>query len=131
RAVNTREKLALVLRRDFPWCEQEAEPIRSIFRQYVDRKRAQNVLDYDDLLLYWSALMQAPAGERWRASSITSWSTNTRTRTRCRATSWIGWHAAPGTSQWSGTTPRPSTRFGARRFGTSSSSRSASPARRW
>src|SRR5207248_683661 len=47
-----------------PWCEQEAEPIRSIFRQYVDRKRAQNVLDYDDLLLYWSALMQAPAGER-------------------------------------------------------------------
>ena len=43
---------------------QEAEAIGSIFRHYVERKRAQNVLDYDDLLLYWSALMQAPAGAR-------------------------------------------------------------------
>ncbi len=64
RTVNAGEKLATVVRRDFPWCEQEAEAIGSIFRRYVERKRAQNVLDYDDLLLYWSALMQAPAGAR-------------------------------------------------------------------
>ena len=64
RTVNAGEKLGAVLRRDFPWCEKEADPIRSIFRQYVERKRAQNVLDYDDLLLYWSALMRSPAGER-------------------------------------------------------------------
>jgi len=42
RTGNAGEKLAAVLRRDFPWCEQEAEAIRSVFRRYVERKRAQN-----------------------------------------------------------------------------------------
>jgi DNA helicase II / ATP-dependent DNA helicase PcrA len=64
RTVNAGEKLRTVLGRDFPWCEEEADPIRTVFRRYVDRKRAQNVLDYDDLLLYWSALMRSVAGGR-------------------------------------------------------------------
>ena len=60
RTVNARMKLGLVLERWFPWCAEEIEGVRMIFRSYVERKRAQNVLDYDDLLLYWNALVHTP-----------------------------------------------------------------------
>jgi DNA helicase II / ATP-dependent DNA helicase PcrA len=56
RTVNAGEKLGEVLERRFPWCIEEAEPIRQIFNAYMLRKRQQNVLDYDDLLLFWKAL---------------------------------------------------------------------------
>jgi DNA helicase-2/ATP-dependent DNA helicase PcrA len=56
RTVNSGEKLGYVLDRDYPWCREEAEGIRQIFRAYTTRKRQQNVLDYDDLLLFWKAL---------------------------------------------------------------------------
>ena len=41
-----------------------------LFRAYVETKLAQQVLDYDDLLLYWHVLMQRAAprariGERF------------------------------------------------------------------
>ncbi len=35
--------------------------MREIFGAYTDRKRAQHVLDYDDLLLFWKALATSPA----------------------------------------------------------------------
>lgn len=60
RTVNSGEKLADVLQRDFPWCADEIEGIRSIFEAYTPRKREQHVLDFDDLLLYWNALASAP-----------------------------------------------------------------------
>ncbi len=60
RAVNSRTKLGEVVEKHFPWCKPELDGIRQIFEQYTRRKRAQNVLDYDDLLLYWHALCQAP-----------------------------------------------------------------------
>jgi DNA helicase-2/ATP-dependent DNA helicase PcrA len=60
RAVNARTRLAEVLDATFPWCRDEIEGIRSIFHHYTVRKREQNVLDYDDLLLFWSALAEAP-----------------------------------------------------------------------
>src|SRR5206468_4463230 len=60
RTVNAGEKLGDVLKRHYPWCLDEAEPIREIFRAYTERKRAQNVLDYDDLLLFWKALAWSP-----------------------------------------------------------------------
>jgi DNA helicase-2/ATP-dependent DNA helicase PcrA len=56
RTVNAGIKLGRILERDFPWCSEELEGIRSIFQHYTGRKRRQNVLDYDDLLLYWNAL---------------------------------------------------------------------------
>jgi DNA helicase-2/ATP-dependent DNA helicase PcrA len=62
RTVNAGTKLSLVLERDFPWCCREIEGIRSVFERYAVRKREQNVLDYDDLLIYWVALMRAPVG---------------------------------------------------------------------
>ncbi len=44
----------------FPWCEDWAEELRGLFREFGTRKQANAVLDYDDLLLYWHALMQEP-----------------------------------------------------------------------
>ncbi|HYT30870.1 MAG TPA: ATP-dependent helicase, partial [Actinomycetota bacterium] len=58
--VNAGRPLAEVLERDFPWCAEEAAGIREIFLAYTERKRQQNVLDYDDLLLYWNALAGHP-----------------------------------------------------------------------
>jgi DNA helicase II / ATP-dependent DNA helicase PcrA len=60
RTVNAGLKLGRILERDFPWCTEEIEGIRCIFGHYAKRKRSQNVLDYDDLLLYWTALASSP-----------------------------------------------------------------------
>jgi DNA helicase-2/ATP-dependent DNA helicase PcrA len=61
RTVNAGEKLGDVLKRQYPWCLDETEGIRNIFGAYTERKRAQHVLDYDDLLLFWKALATSPA----------------------------------------------------------------------
>jgi DNA helicase-2/ATP-dependent DNA helicase PcrA len=60
RTVNAGERLTDVLRQHYPWCLDEVDGVREIFRAYTDRKRAQHVLDYDDLLLFWKALATAP-----------------------------------------------------------------------
>jgi DNA helicase-2/ATP-dependent DNA helicase PcrA len=60
RTVNAGERLGDVLKRRYPWCLDEADGIRQIFEAYTVRKRAQNTLDYDDLLLFWTALAWAP-----------------------------------------------------------------------
>jgi ATP-dependent DNA helicase UvrD/PcrA len=62
RMVNAGEPLSSVLEHAFPWCRDDADGIRAVFAEYTGRKRAANVLDYDDLLLYWRALGEAPAG---------------------------------------------------------------------
>ncbi len=60
RAVNAQEKLARTIERYFPWCAAELEDIGGVFEAYTTRKREQNVLDYDDLLLMWRALCASP-----------------------------------------------------------------------
>ena len=60
RTVNAGEKLGDVLKRHYPWCLDETDGIRQIFQAYTSRKREQNVLDYDDLLLFWKALATSP-----------------------------------------------------------------------
>jgi DNA helicase-2/ATP-dependent DNA helicase PcrA len=62
RMVNAEEGLSTVLESAYPWCADDADGIRGIFAEYTRRKRAQNVLDYDDLLLFWRALGSTPAG---------------------------------------------------------------------
>jgi DNA helicase II / ATP-dependent DNA helicase PcrA len=61
RTVNAGEPLGDVLERHYPWCVDDADGIRAIFRAYTERKRSQRVLDYDDLLLFWKALVTADA----------------------------------------------------------------------
>ena len=62
RAVNAQEKLTTVLDERFPWCRDHADELKEIFRQYTARKRKHNVVDFDDLLLYWRALLESPHG---------------------------------------------------------------------
>jgi DNA helicase-2/ATP-dependent DNA helicase PcrA len=67
RCVNAREKLENVLANHFPWCEEWSDELKQLFDAYVDRKEAAAALDYDDLLLYWHALLSdAKVGERIR-----------------------------------------------------------------
>lgn len=57
RCVNARQRLPEVLKRHFPWCQEWEDDLKKLFDAYVDRKEAASVLDYDDLLLFWHALM--------------------------------------------------------------------------
>ena len=58
--VNTRRSLGEVLRTDFPWCGEWEAELKQLFGSYVQAKQSQRVLDFDDLLLYWEHLAQAP-----------------------------------------------------------------------
>ncbi|MEX0733192.1 MAG: ATP-dependent helicase [Steroidobacteraceae bacterium] len=60
RRVNGGRPLDEVLQEAFPWCEEWAHELAGLFRAYAERKQEQALLDYDDLLLYWHALMQEP-----------------------------------------------------------------------
>ncbi|HEX2828456.1 MAG TPA: ATP-dependent helicase [Burkholderiales bacterium] len=59
--VNTRGALERTLADVYPWCAQWHAELKQLFRRYVEMKLAIAVLDFDDLLLYWHALMQDPA----------------------------------------------------------------------
>ena len=58
--VNSHRPLEDVLASAYPWCKDYSTELKRLFRDYVDRKEAASVLDYDDLLLFW----HAPAGRR-------------------------------------------------------------------
>ena len=60
RAVNSEEPLDEVLAKSFPWCAGWSAQLRTLFAAYVEAKQAQNVLDYDDLLLYWAQMVADP-----------------------------------------------------------------------
>ncbi|MFA6265414.1 MAG: ATP-dependent helicase [Pseudolabrys sp.] len=57
RTVNATAPLAETLGNYFPWCAEWEGELRTLFAAYVEAKQKQNVLDYDDLLLYWSQIM--------------------------------------------------------------------------
>ena len=57
RAVNAEQPLGEVLGRFFPWVAEWEGELRALFAAYVEAKQKQNVLDYDDLLLYWAQMM--------------------------------------------------------------------------
>src|ERR1700730_5089346 len=58
RTVNAEAPLDDVLGAIFPWCAGWESELKSLFGAYVEAKQKQNVLDYDDLLLYWAQMMQ-------------------------------------------------------------------------
>ncbi len=58
RAVNARADLGAVLAQTFPWCAGWEAELRGLYRAYVAAKQELGVLDYDDLLLCWAAMMQ-------------------------------------------------------------------------
>ena len=68
--VNTQGSLAATLESAFPWCAEWERELKKLFGSYVDKKLDNQALDYDDLLLYWHAMMADEAlarelGEAW------------------------------------------------------------------
>jgi DNA helicase-2/ATP-dependent DNA helicase PcrA len=57
RCVNAETEIEQVLGASFPWCAGWAAELKGLFAGYVEAKQRQNVLDYDDLLLYWAQTM--------------------------------------------------------------------------
>lgn len=68
RCVNSRQPLYEILANYYPKLEEFLPELAKLFDAYSRRKVEDAVLDYDDLLLYWSALMKRPeVGERIRS----------------------------------------------------------------
>jgi len=61
RCVNAQCALDDALAQHFPWVSGWSAQLRELFAAYVEAKQKQNVLDYDDLLLYWAQAAQEPA----------------------------------------------------------------------
>jgi DNA helicase-2/ATP-dependent DNA helicase PcrA len=57
RTVNAQQPLGVVVTENFPWCQDHVEALGGLFKAYGARKRTLGVLDLDDLLLYWRALV--------------------------------------------------------------------------
>jgi ATP-dependent DNA helicase UvrD/PcrA len=64
RMVNAGLGLSSILETTYPWCVDDVDTIRRLFVDYTERKRAQNLLDFDDLLLFWRALAETPPGQQ-------------------------------------------------------------------
>ena len=56
--VNSQGSLEATLKESFPWCAEWHDELKRLFAAFVERKLANQALDYDDLLLYWHAMMQ-------------------------------------------------------------------------
>ena len=60
RVVNARGQLGATLGKWFPWASPHEDALRALFGAYVEAKQRQNVLDYDDLLLYFAQMAAEP-----------------------------------------------------------------------
>jgi len=58
RCINTAKPLRQLVPTDYPWCEPHTETIAGLFRDFTERKRRSSLADFDDLLLYWRALLE-------------------------------------------------------------------------
>jgi DNA helicase-2/ATP-dependent DNA helicase PcrA len=61
RTVNSQARLQDVLADSYPWCIDWLDELQGLFAAYTAEKQRQQVLDYDDLLLYWAGLMSEPS----------------------------------------------------------------------
>jgi DNA helicase-2/ATP-dependent DNA helicase PcrA len=71
RAVNTHRPARAVIAADFPQYEHCTEQILPLLGEFMARKRSAGLLDFDDLLIAWRALLGHPAvaqrlQDRWR-----------------------------------------------------------------
>jgi DNA helicase-2/ATP-dependent DNA helicase PcrA len=60
RVVNSEASIKEILKSSYPWVLEWEEELKQLFSAYVEAKQAQNVLDYDDLLLYWAQMVSEP-----------------------------------------------------------------------
>ena len=87
RMVSSQAKLDVILDADYPWCADHADDLRTIFTTYTARKRAHEVLDFDDLLLFWRGLTaggQAQGGDSDSSNNATTANGNGNRASRLR-----------------------------------------------
>ncbi|NNC76941.1 MAG: ATP-dependent helicase, partial [Woeseiaceae bacterium] len=60
RTVNTSDSLKETIDVTYPWCSDWEPELRTLFARYTEMKQKTQVLDYDDLLLYWRHLVAEP-----------------------------------------------------------------------
>jgi DNA helicase-2/ATP-dependent DNA helicase PcrA len=58
RHVNTEYPVPVILSEDYPQFREHEEEITRIFADYTERKAERNLVDYDDLLLFWAMLVE-------------------------------------------------------------------------
>ncbi|MEW6305262.1 MAG: UvrD-helicase domain-containing protein [Verrucomicrobiota bacterium] len=57
-AVNTRRPIVTVIEKDYPHFVELTAQIQQLHERYQERKRASNVMDFDDLLALWLRLLE-------------------------------------------------------------------------
>lgn len=60
RVVNSEASIKEILKSSYPWVLEWEGELKQLFAAYVEAKQTQNVLDYDDLLLYWAQMVSEP-----------------------------------------------------------------------
>ena len=56
-AINSGAPLTKILSTQFSWCAEWQDELRTLFIAYGKAKQRQNVVDFDDLLLYWAKML--------------------------------------------------------------------------
>jgi DNA helicase-2/ATP-dependent DNA helicase PcrA len=138
RHVNTELPVARILADDYPQFAERAADVLGVFRDYSERKAGRNLVDYDDLLLFWATMLDAsPALGRQIAALydhvlVDEYQDTNVLQARILAGMCAGAERAGHRNVTAvGDDAQSIYAFAARTTATSSSSRSASPARGW
>ena len=59
RHVNTEIPVARVVADEYPRFAERTAEVVAVFRDYAERKATRNLVDYDDLLLFWATMVEA------------------------------------------------------------------------
>ena len=70
RHVNTERPLDELLHREFAQFVEYATQIAALFADYTVRKQDRNLVDYDDLLLFWATMLEASPDLRSRIAGL-------------------------------------------------------------
>src|ERR1017187_7693369 len=70
RHVNTEIPVPAILNEDYPQFREHEEDFARIFADYTARKTGRNLVDYDDLLLFWAMLVESESALAGRIASL-------------------------------------------------------------
>jgi DNA helicase-2/ATP-dependent DNA helicase PcrA len=68
KSINTSRSVRLVLEQDYPQYVPDVDDFVAIAERYAERKRAQGVMDFDDLLVHFAALLRTDTDARREVS---------------------------------------------------------------
>ena len=70
RHVNTEIPVPAILNEDYPQFREHEEDFVRIFADYTERKAGRNLVDYDDLLLFWAMLVESESALAGRIAAL-------------------------------------------------------------